>query len=75
MIRQSRGVDKGGRPEALDSPELGIEILSVLRRLYPAQFKLDRTKPLVANMDTIAEVPRGEYPRSIAQGWTLVSSA
>ena len=55
---------------ALDSPELGIEILSALHRLYPAQFKLDRAKPLVANSDTMAEVARGEDPRSIAQGWT-----
>jgi uncharacterized protein YbbC (DUF1343 family) len=55
---------------ALDSPELGIEILSALHRLYPAQFKLDRAKPLVANSDTMAEVARGDDPRSIAQGWT-----
>jgi uncharacterized protein YbbC (DUF1343 family) len=55
---------------ALDSPELGIEILSALHKLYPAQFKLDRAAPLVANTDTMAAVARGEDPRSIAQGWT-----
>ncbi len=55
---------------ALDSPELGVEILSALHHLYPAQFKLDKAKALVASADTMAEIARGDDPRSIAQGWS-----
>jgi SSS family transporter len=54
---------------ALDSPELGIEILSALHHLYPTQFKLDRAAPLVANTGTMAALARGDDPRTIAAGW------
>jgi len=53
----------------LDSPELGIEILSALHRLYPTQFKLDKAAPLVANSETMAALARGDDPRAIAAGW------
>jgi uncharacterized protein YbbC (DUF1343 family) len=54
---------------ALDSPELGIEILSALHHLYPAQFKLDKAAPLVANTETMAALARGDDPRAIAASW------
>ena len=54
---------------ALDSPELGIEILSALHHLYPAQFKLEKAAPLVANAETLAALERGDDPRAIAAGW------
>jgi uncharacterized protein YbbC (DUF1343 family)/CubicO group peptidase (beta-lactamase class C family) len=54
---------------ALDSPELGIEILSALHHLYPTQFKLDKAAPLVANTETMAALARGDDPRTIAAGW------
>ena len=54
---------------ALDSPELGIEILSALHHLYPVQFKLDKAAPLVANAETMAALARGDDPRAIAAGW------
>ncbi len=54
---------------ALDSPELGIEILSALHHLYPTQFKLDKAAPLVANAETMAALKRGDDPRAIAAGW------
>jgi len=54
---------------ALDSPELGIEILSALHHLYPAQFKLDMAAPLVANTETMAALQRGDDPRAIAASW------
>jgi len=53
----------------LDSPELGIEILSALHRLYPGQFKLERAAGLVANAETMAALARGDDPRAIAAGW------
>ena len=54
---------------ALDSPELGIEVLSALHHLYPTQFKLDKAAPLVANAETMAALKRGDDPRAIAAGW------
>jgi SSS family transporter len=54
----------------LDSPELGIEILSALHHLYPTQFKLDKAAPLVANAETMAALARGgDDPRTIAASW------
>jgi len=53
----------------LDSPELGIEIFSALHHLYPAQFKLDKAAPLVANSETMTALARGDDPRAIAAGW------
>jgi SSS family transporter len=54
---------------ALDSPELGIEVLSALHHLYPTQFKLEKAAPLVANAETMAALARGDDPRAIAAGW------
>jgi len=54
---------------ALDSPELGIEVLSALHHLYPAQFKLEKAAPLVANAETMAALARGDDPRTIAASW------
>jgi uncharacterized protein YbbC (DUF1343 family)/CubicO group peptidase (beta-lactamase class C family) len=54
---------------ALDSPELGIEILSALHHLYPTQFNLDKAAPLVANSETMAALARGDDPRPIAASW------
>jgi uncharacterized protein YbbC (DUF1343 family) len=55
--------------KALDSPEMGIEILSALHHLYPAQFKLEKAAALVANAETMAAIARGDDPRAIAAGW------
>jgi SSS family transporter len=54
---------------ALDSPELGVEILSVLHRLYPAQFKLDRTLRLLGSRATLEALQRGDDPHSISLTW------
>jgi len=54
---------------ALDSPELGIEILAALHHLYPTQFTLEKAAPLVANSDNMAALTRGDDPRSIAVSW------
>jgi uncharacterized protein YbbC (DUF1343 family) len=53
----------------LDSPELGVEILSALHRLYPEQFHLERTANLLANAATLDAIKRGDDPRSIAATW------
>jgi SSS family transporter len=53
----------------LNSPELGIEILSALHHLYPTQFKLAQATNLVANTETMAALARGDDPRAIAASW------
>ncbi|HWB32294.1 MAG TPA: sodium/solute symporter [Acidobacteriaceae bacterium] len=55
--------------KSLNSPELGIEILSALHHLYPAEFKLSLAAKLVANSETMAALERGDDPREIAAGW------
>jgi SSS family transporter len=55
--------------KALDSPELGIEILAALHHFYPAQFKLQKAAGLVANSETMAALERGDDPRTIAATW------
>jgi uncharacterized protein YbbC (DUF1343 family) len=54
---------------AFDSPETGIEILSVLQRLYPAQFQLERAKTLLCNRATLDALARGDDPHTIAASW------
>jgi SSS family transporter len=56
-------------PVALDTPELGIEILSALHHLYPTQFNLARSMTLLCNEATVAAITRGDDPRSIAASW------
>jgi uncharacterized protein YbbC (DUF1343 family) len=56
-------------PRQTDTPELGIEILSALHRLYPTQFNLPRAMPLVANQATMDAISRGDDPRAIAATW------
>jgi SSS family transporter len=54
---------------ALDTPELGVELLSALHKLYPEQFRLDRAATLLASKATLEAIERGEDPRAIAAAW------
>lgn len=56
----------------LDSPELGIEIVSALHHLYPEQFQLEKVVLLIANAATMAALRRGDDPRRIAAAWQPV---
>jgi SSS family transporter len=56
---------------ALDSPEMGVEILGALHHLYPADFKLEKVAALVANRETMEGLERGDDPRAIAAGWEV----
>jgi uncharacterized protein YbbC (DUF1343 family)/CubicO group peptidase (beta-lactamase class C family) len=53
----------------LDSPELGVELASALRKLYPADFKIDRMKDLLVNQGVYDALLAGTDPRRIAQEW------
>jgi SSS family transporter len=53
----------------LDSPELGIELISALHNLYPTRFDLARTNRLIANVNTMQSLTANEDPRKIAAAW------
>ncbi|MGH9733883.1 MAG: exo-beta-N-acetylmuramidase NamZ domain-containing protein [Candidatus Acidiferrales bacterium] len=55
--------------EALDSPELGIELAAELYKLFPGKFDLNKTLSLVGSRQVISEIQSGRDPRSIALGW------
>ena len=54
---------------ALDSPELGIELASALRKLYPEQFHMERMIELLVNQAAYDAIAQGQDPRRIAQDW------
>jgi uncharacterized protein YbbC (DUF1343 family)/CubicO group peptidase (beta-lactamase class C family) len=54
---------------ALDAPELGIELAAALRKLYPADFKMERMTELLVNQAAYDGLVAGEDPRRIAQDW------
>ena len=56
-------------PTALDTPAMGIAILSTLHRLYPTQFDLPRAKFLIVNQLTMDALQRSDDPKSIPLLW------
>ena len=54
---------------ALDAPELGIELASALQKLYPKQFQVDRMKDLLVNSAVFEALSDGRDPRRIADDW------
>ena len=53
----------------LDAPELGIELASALRKLYPQNYKMDRMIEILANQAVYDAIVQGRDPRRIAQDW------
>ena len=54
---------------ALDAPELGVEIASALRALYPAQFDMRKLDWLLVNAVSAKQIAEGVDPRRIAMEW------
>jgi uncharacterized protein YbbC (DUF1343 family)/CubicO group peptidase (beta-lactamase class C family) len=54
---------------ALDAPELGVELASALHRLYFEQFQLERMNQLLVNQSLLEALTKGEDPRRIASEW------
>ncbi len=54
---------------ALDTPELGIEMLAALHKLYPTDFKLARAANMVANKEILEALTKGDDPRTVAASW------
>ncbi|MGH9495273.1 MAG: exo-beta-N-acetylmuramidase NamZ domain-containing protein, partial [Candidatus Sulfotelmatobacter sp.] len=52
-----------------DAPELGIELAAALRKLYPADFKIERMSELLVNQAAYDALVAGQDPRRIAQEW------
>jgi uncharacterized protein YbbC (DUF1343 family) len=55
--------------QVLDSPALGVEIASALHRLYPRDFKLDKSLLLVGCYKVLRAIKEGQDPNSIVQNW------
>jgi SSS family transporter len=55
--------------DQLNSPEMGVEVLSALHKLYPQQFHLDAANRLLNSQSTLQALQKGADPRSIAKGW------
>ncbi len=54
---------------AFDAPELGIELASALRKLYPNDYKIDRMPELLTNQATFEALMAGQDPRRISEDW------
>jgi uncharacterized protein YbbC (DUF1343 family) len=54
---------------ALDSPSLGIELISALYRLYGSRFAVDRTLGLLGSRESLAAIKAQVDPRDIARSW------
>jgi uncharacterized protein YbbC (DUF1343 family) len=54
---------------ALDSPELGLELASALHKLYPQQFHMERMIELLLNQSVYDAVASGQDPRRIADDY------
>jgi uncharacterized protein YbbC (DUF1343 family) len=52
-----------------DAPELGIELASALKKLYAADFTIERMADLLVNQAAHDALVAGEDPRRIAQDW------
>lgn len=55
--------------QALDSPELGVELASALHQLYPKKFELDKTLPLVGSKWVLDDIKNNIDPRRIQYLW------
>ena len=55
--------------EALDAPELGLEIAAALEHLYPNDFKVTAIDGLMRNKATLDALVAGEDPRRIVEDW------
>jgi uncharacterized protein YbbC (DUF1343 family) len=53
----------------LDAPELGVELASVLHKLYPDQFALPKMNTLLANRSVLDAITAGTDPQQIALSW------
>jgi uncharacterized protein YbbC (DUF1343 family) len=53
----------------IDSPELGLEIASALRKLFGDKFQLNKIDTLLANRSVLDALQAGRDPQRIAEDW------
>jgi uncharacterized protein YbbC (DUF1343 family)/CubicO group peptidase (beta-lactamase class C family) len=53
----------------LDAPQLGIELASAMRKLYPNEFDISKMTLLVNNRRVMDAIAAGADPRNIADDW------
>jgi uncharacterized protein YbbC (DUF1343 family) len=53
----------------LDAPEMGIELASALRKLYPHEWQLERMMEILVNQSVYDAIGKGQDPRRILQDW------
>ncbi len=54
---------------ALDAPELGVELAVALHKLYPSEFTLDKTMELIASKPVFDAIASAADPRVMEQNW------
>jgi uncharacterized protein YbbC (DUF1343 family)/CubicO group peptidase (beta-lactamase class C family) len=55
--------------QALDTPEMGVEIAAALYSLFPDQFQIDKTLPLIGARSVVDQIKAGIDPRRIEYNW------
>jgi len=55
--------------QALDTPELGVELASALHQLFPKTFELDKTLPLVGSRWVLDDIRNNVDPNRIEYLW------
>ncbi|AXC10335.1 hypothetical protein ACPOL_0984 [Acidisarcina polymorpha] len=55
--------------DAVDAPELGLEIAAALLRLYPDNYKIAPLDTLMLNRTSMNSLAAGEDPRRVAEDW------
>jgi len=55
--------------QALDSPAMGVELTTALWKLYPNDFKLDKTLPLIGARWVLDGIKSGKDPHRIVFEW------
>ena len=53
----------------VDAPQLGIETVSALWKLYPTHFDIDRVDRLLLNKTVLEQIKKGADPHDIAASW------
>jgi uncharacterized protein YbbC (DUF1343 family) len=53
----------------LRAVQMGIEIAAALRKLFPADWKVDNYSRLLVNADALERIKRADEPESIAASW------
>ncbi len=55
--------------DALDAPEMGVEIAAALQTLYPGQYKIAGLDSLMVSKTSFDSIAAGQDPRRVAEQW------